>query len=62
ASRQKLEEERRKIMEEIQNITATERQIEHERRLTHICQDLGQLSGVQGRAGCPIGLSDGRRA
>lgn len=50
SARKKLEDERQEIMEEIQNITATEQQIEKERRLTEVCQDLAQVvPGVSGR-------------
>jgi len=50
SAKKKLEDERKVIIEEIQNITATEQQIERERRLTEICQDLGQVvPGVAGR-------------
>lgn len=50
SARKKLEDERKLIMEEIQHITATEQQIERERRLTQVCQDLAQvIPGVSGR-------------
>eukprot|EP00913_Durusdinium_trenchii_P018370 g17257.t1 len=40
----------RLCLQEIQNITATEQQIEKERRLTEVCQDLAQVvPGVSGR-------------
>lgn len=49
SARKKLEDER-KLMEEIQQITATEQQIERERRLKQVCQDLAQvIPGVSGR-------------
>jgi len=49
-SRRQLESERRQILEEIQDITATERQIEMERRLTRVCTDLSHaVPGVFGR-------------
>lgn len=49
-SRRQLESERRQICEEIQDITATERQIEMERRLTRVCTDLSHaVPGVFGR-------------
>eukprot|EP00931_Biecheleriopsis_adriatica_P114631 TRINITY_DN90554_c0_g1_i1.p1 TRINITY_DN90554_c0_g1~~TRINITY_DN90554_c0_g1_i1.p1 ORF type:complete len:1248 (-),score=332.95 TRINITY_DN90554_c0_g1_i1:339-4082(-) len=54
--RQQLEAERRKILQDIQNITATERQIEHERKLAQVSRELAQVvSGVHGRV---LGLCD----
>lgn len=47
---QKLETQRRRILEEIQDMTATERQIERERRLLQSSRDIAQVvSGMQGR-------------
>lgn len=48
--KQQLVSERQQIMQEIQDITATEKQIEYEKRLTHVSAELAQLvPGVHGR-------------